>query len=280
MSSSIPFYHLHILFILLLVLLSSCDNTMDPFEEDEGFFSIYGTLDMTQDVNYFRINDLNTTTYEEPDKPLDAHVTLENLHSGEKEVLSDTVVAFEDVYVTNFKSELEVYPKTEYEITVERSDGATTRSTAMTPDTTDMDLQHSRQHEQEAPDCTTTVELTLEPIEDPLEVRFYLGVEYLDEMRWFLPLSHTLSVDGQLNYTFTPESMLAGITDDLVPDQCHYLETDEFHIRYVRFGADWHSDRHDSLAIEDGYGRFGGSYEEQVTYPLDTTDVYEDIIFF
>lgn len=281
MSNSISTVHctLFIIFICT-VAFTSCDNTLNPLEEDEVFFSIYGTLDMTEEVNYFRINDLNSTVLDTSDHQLDAHVTLENLQSGEREVLEDTVVSFEDTYVTNFKSEMEIHPRTEYEITVERSDGATTRSSAITPDTTVMDLQHDQQHKQEAPDCTTNVELTLEPIEDPLTVRFYLGVEHLDKIRWFLPHFHTLSVDGQLTYTFTPESMLAGITDDVVPDQCHELETDEFHIRYVRFGPDWHSERHDSLAIKNGYGRFGGSYEERIAHPLDTTDVYDDIIFF
>ncbi len=270
--SRLTIRYLLAIFFAGILFLPACDNTIEPFDDSSGIFSIYGVLDINQDVNYIRLNDLNTPLTEDSTEQLDAEVTLENLHTGEQEVLQDTVVRFDDAYVTNFRAEMDIEPATEYEIIAVRSDGASTRSTVTTPVETEASVNVTE------PDCTTLVQLSIYPIEDHLEVRPFIGFKYQDEMHWYVPRTNDLMIsEDTMEITFTPQSALNGIfrpefTGEYV--YCHQLDTDEYYIRYQRFGPEWHDDSADSIAIEGGSGRFGGFVEETITRTLDTTDLF------
>lgn len=263
--------YLLIISFIGIIFFPACDNSIEPFDDTSGIFSIYGVLDINQDVNYIRVNDINTPIVEDSTHQLDAEVTLENLHTGQQEVLQDTLVKFEDSFVTNYKAEMDIEPATEYEINVDRSDGATTRSTITTPVETEASVNVSE------PDCATPIELSISPVDDSFEIRPFVGFEYQNEMHWYVPMTNDLMISGDtLGITFTPQSALDGIfrpefTGDRV--YCHQLDTDEYHIRYQRFGPEWHDDSADSIAIEDGSGRFGGFIEETITLTLDTSDL-------
>lgn len=255
----------------IIFLLSSCDNTIDPFDESSGIFSIYGTLNMYEEVNYIRVKDINTPLAEDSTDLVDAEATLINLDNGNHETLRDTVVQFDDTYAMNFIVTQQILPDTKYELTVTRYDGATSSATTTTPSETSIFVGP------EEPDCNTWITVSLAPMSNTYEIRPYIGFEYDSQEYWYTPfLTETNISNGRLNFSFTPKQALDEIFQ---PERtginvwCHELDDDEFYVRFQRFSEDWHEESSDSLAIEDGTGRLGGFYERRYHYPLDMTDV-------
>lgn len=120
-------------FLGVVTMLYGCDNTIEPFDEETGLFSIYGYLSLSEETNVIRIRDLNTPLLRDPTRELDAKASLENLDDGTTEQLERSRLEFDGIYVHNFEVTMPVEPETEYQLTVERSDGVQATSTATTP---------------------------------------------------------------------------------------------------------------------------------------------------
>lgn len=129
------FNALHIVDLMVLAFLSilwGCDNTLEPFEENIGNYSVYGALDINKDINYIRIKDLSLTNDEAPET-IDITVTLKSLSSGEIETLKDTLVVFDGVNTHNFVSRMNIEPETTYRLTVTDPNGDSFSVSATTP---------------------------------------------------------------------------------------------------------------------------------------------------
>lgn len=115
-----------LIFVLFLGCIG-CDNTFEPFhEQDEFYFSIYGFLNASADKNWVRVMPIRESIYLPDDKKIDARVTLEDLETGEIHLLNDSLFVYRDeAFAWNYWTEEEIIPGSSYQLKVERSDGKT-----------------------------------------------------------------------------------------------------------------------------------------------------------
>ncbi len=131
-------FHIRILltgiFILFAGLFSGCDETLDPFKENDRFiFSIYGWGDATDDTHWIRVINLQ----EEVDRTgggINGTVTLENLSTGEEVTFRDSLFQYsENFYAYNFYTQANLSTSETYKIRALRSDGAESSVTIQMP---------------------------------------------------------------------------------------------------------------------------------------------------
>jgi hypothetical protein len=122
------------IFLISLLFINSCDDTLDPVKENDRFFySIFGYLDSSEERQWIRIinlqEDIDTTG-----QRFDGYVSLENLETGETSTLKDSLFQFSsNIYAHNFWTEQEIRRNHKYRITVERSDGSESSVTVEIP---------------------------------------------------------------------------------------------------------------------------------------------------
>jgi len=117
---------------------AACDTMIDPIEDTDMAFSIFGLLDPSADTQWIRVASFRTTILSTPD-PLDATVTVEDLSTGRMIDLIPTLFSqgsgnFGDtLFAYNFRTTERIDPGSTYRLTARRSDGATSSSIARTP---------------------------------------------------------------------------------------------------------------------------------------------------
>lgn len=255
-------------------LISGCDNSVNILDRDSGSYSVYGALNVHEDVNYIRIKDLNAPLVEDSTRTFEATVSLENLQTGTSEVLKDTTVQFENVYTHNFRSTLEITPATKYRVTVEHPNGRTTQATATTPRIAETSVEPKHA------DCETPITITFEPVQDPNDLDVTIGIKRSGKMRWISSFHPSPgNGDDAAHLSFTPLNVLDAIFKLNLnkPDHpvwCHQLDSDEMTIRYTHYGPDFFGDTpSDSLNVPGGVGRFGGMYDDSFSFTIDTTNI-------
>lgn len=105
--------------------LHSCDNTINPIDEDvdSGQMSIYGVITEGDNPVYIRVRDMTAPLTGEATRSLDVDVYLDDLDEGTSYELADSVVAFDGVYTHNYRvDQLRKHGHT-YRIRAERQDG-------------------------------------------------------------------------------------------------------------------------------------------------------------
>lgn len=78
----------------LLLLCCGCDQTFEPTEPGERYFSLFGYLDVSADTQWIRVmpvRDVAPTS----SQPINAVVTLENLETGQILTLNDSLFAYQ-----------------------------------------------------------------------------------------------------------------------------------------------------------------------------------------
>lgn len=265
-----------VLFALATVLLSGCDNSVSILDRDLGVYSVYGSLNIHENVNYIRIKDLNARLVKDSTRSIDATVTLKNLQKGTSEVLKDTVVQFDNLYTHNFRSTMEITPATTYRVTIEHPNKETVRATATTPRIADTSVEPKHA------DCETPITVTFAPVRDPNDLDVAIGIQRSGGMRWVFSFHASPSTDASddtVHLSFTPLNVLDAIFK-LNPNRadhpvwCHELDSDEITIRYTHYGPDFFGNTpSDSLNVPGGIGRFGGMYDDSFSFPIDTTNI-------
>lgn len=125
---------------LILVLtaglvLTACEEGVDPLLESDRHYSLYGFLNMNRDTQYVRVDEIRPTLRLTDPSPLDARVTSTDQVTGEVVVWRDSVFAFSDgTYAHLFYAPFRVIPTHTYRLLVERGDGATTWVETRIPD--------------------------------------------------------------------------------------------------------------------------------------------------
>ena len=271
-SETLPL--LIVLLFLPLIFTVACDNTVDPLDEERGFYSIYGTLNMNAEKNYIRVRDLNVPIREGEIVDFNAEVTLQNLRSSELEVLKDTLVEFDGVYVRNFETTMPIDPEAEYEIAVENPEGVRVSATTTTPNFANAEVL------EELPNCTTSIKIDIEPIKLG-NIQAEIGFQWLGSIRWvsYSPqhLPDNLPKQSQSeNRTFeiriTPLSVIIQALEE--ERWCHELDSDLFYYRFTHYGPDFFEDTiSDKLDIPGGSGSFGAFYNKQGMFNIDTSNV-------
>ena len=122
----------------LLLGVAACDDPfIDPFDNDDHFFSIYGFIDVLTEQHVVRVIAVARTPehIEDPDAAsIDASVTSTNLSTGLSQLWTHSVEQLDDgLYAHIFRASFLVQPQHSYRLRVRRSDGATTTAETTVP---------------------------------------------------------------------------------------------------------------------------------------------------
>ncbi len=110
--------------VLVLLGLTACDETVNPFVDANRFYTIYGYLDTGSDTQYVRVIPLRRVIGESGREEIDAAVTSTSAENGETIVWRDSVFHMADGSVGHvFYAPLRPIPEWTYRFEVERSDG-------------------------------------------------------------------------------------------------------------------------------------------------------------
>lgn len=81
--------------LLLALLLTGCDEAVDPFLEQTRYFTLYGTLDMARDTQFVRVIPIDQSFEEEAlQQPI--RFTSTDLTLGETTTWTDSLITFAD----------------------------------------------------------------------------------------------------------------------------------------------------------------------------------------
>lgn len=254
----------------LVLLVSGCDNSLDPLDRERGQFSIYGTLDLDKQHNFIRVKDLNEPLLPEATRDFTATVTFRNLNTGDSEIMEDSVVKFEDVYTHNFKTTLPMIPDTKYEVEVRDGDRMLS-TTATTPRIASTDVNP------ENGDCLTSIRISFEPVTSSRYLEVEMGFEFNNRMFWGIPVLRDSQISEVVNLQFQPRRFINEVLDPLNTAPvfwCHELSSDEFQIKYRVFGPDYFENTlSDTINVPGGIGKLGALYDDLLLFTIDTTNV-------
>ena len=293
LKTCIPFKFMHkeigIPFFLILlflggILLSCDDRTINPYEENQGVFSVYGALDMDEERHVIRVRNLLEPFQSDSTFPIDATVTFTNLLSGESTELRDSVIYFLENKVHNYMLPENLTPDTNYQITVQRSDGAKSQSTVRTPGLTEIKF-----HPKDSPNettffCETPIVFLYRNVHPPEYIRMEVGVLYQNEVHWAqIGIVSTLRYDPVLDayrVLLSTRNLLVEIFPPILPDDIYFdpyllmptVSCDEIDervitIRYTHYSREWSKGQNvkfgpiltDSDVVINGLG-FVGAY--------------------
>ena len=125
---------LSLLLIFGLIFWAGCEEDVNPFVEEDRYFSVYGYLDTASNEQLVRVIELRTEFATDGDESIDALVSTTEKETGVTTVWRDSVVTFTDgsighVFVGNFRP----IPGLHYELNVTRSDGKRASATTLIP---------------------------------------------------------------------------------------------------------------------------------------------------
>lgn len=253
-------------------LYVGCDNTVEPFAEEAGLFSVYGYLTLSQEKHFIRVKNLNAPAVRDSAHGLEATVTLENLETGRRETLIDSIVVFEGTATHNFHIEQDIQPETEYRLTVENPDGRAVHATATTPEVTEVETDPA---DSVAVDCLSILNLDFQNVSDPRLIRLSVGISRNDQWHW-VPRDIPSTEYGILPWRIVEDALPDALLDP-VDEQayCTFLDDTEMIIAYTHFGPDWPPDSvltdPTSSKVENGLGVFGALHRDTLSGTVDTT---------
>lgn len=257
-----------------LFLGVGCDNTLSPFAEETGQFSIHGLLTLSKQKHFIRIKDLNEPINKDSTRSLDATVTLENLATGQTETLTDSIVTFDGFFTHNFRTDQALQPGTSYQLRVERPDGRSSSATATLPPEADVELDHSKT---DTVRCDGDILFRFQGM--PLDglVRISAAVRWEDMWRWTDQKELDLPVGGwnpwEIVRDALPDHVLQGVGRQFYCSE--FLDHGRVKLAYIRFGPDWPADSVLANPVEsnvkNGLGIFGGIHRDTLIRTVHTT---------
>lgn len=264
MSHTHPGWNWILLPLTGLILLTGCDASFQPIDDDAGLFSVYGYLTLSGGPHFLRVKDLDTPLTPDSTRVLDATVTLKNLSTGRTETLTDSIVLFEGIYTHNFRADQDVQPATRYRITITQGDGKT-RATATMPEETEVDIEPNG-----AVGCVQNVFVNFQNVSRKRLLQMSVGIPWRGPLNWVRVSDFYSGDDGALIGQFNPASIVRRVVSERVlgtvgfqPEKfCSLLDRNRIYVAYTRFGPDWPADsvRADPTrsAVKNGLGTFGG----------------------
>ncbi|NGP87282.1 hypothetical protein [Fodinibius halophilus] len=290
-ESKYPF--IFILFTFTCILFVGCeDRNISPFEEKTGTYSMYGALKIDDSPNYIRVKNLNTPFLSKKAKSLDAKVTFEDLQTGSRNILEDTVVNFSGHYTHNFIVKQKMDPASTYKVTVDgKAAEEPITSTITTPDITQISLS-----DPDSVACTQQITFNYKNVPDPESIRMKIGFKYKGQYKW----SEVGKVDQVKHRENTDEMYLTLSTRQLLVEvfpppeignrnvnplylnptvSCNQLDSKTVRVKYLHFGPDWEhanggygpENPLQSPDIDGGLGFVGAYREGTFTYDFYTS---------
>ncbi|MEL6445630.1 MAG: hypothetical protein AAF089_14610 [Bacteroidota bacterium] len=119
--------------LLALALASSgCETSLDPFEETDVRFSVFGYLDVSADTQFVRVSELRESIFLTDE--LDAVVVLEEVSGATRTELRDSLLTFTSgTRVHAPWTAVPIAPSSTYRLSVTASDGSSASATIQTP---------------------------------------------------------------------------------------------------------------------------------------------------
>ena len=273
-TETTPNFGMMIAILLLLIYTPGCDNTLEPYEEETGNYSIYGFLNLTEQEHHIRVRDLTTSFAPESSRKLDATVTFENLETSEQtELVSDTVM-FNGVYTHNFVIEETIRPQEDYRIIIEDHSGEIVEAETTTPDSTE--TQISGRHG----GCESPVEFFFEGVDgsDFIEAEATI---YIANSEFYAPQHSFQETDDGIYLHITPNDLInqiftaeeqMEIFDQLI--DCSFLDEPVIELDYIIYGPDWvdyalPDHPLESEDVDSGIGFFGAIRDGNYTIPIE-----------
>ena len=259
---------LSVLLVLLgTSVLSGCETSLEPFDEDSGQFSIQGYMTLTGQENLIRIKDLRTSPLNTSPQPLKSTVTLVNLATGQTVALSDSVIEFNGVYTHNFRVLRPLQSGVTYRLTVERSNGQSSHAIATMPTVEGTEFSPSG-----TISCNEAFNLYIPSLPQDSVDRFIQasgGVFWDGQMRWaklndFETGRYTVATPSTIVARVVPDSLLPEGEGGLSPAEryCSELGIDSLSVAYTHYGPDWPVDsiRTDPIesSVKNGLGLLVG----------------------
>ncbi len=122
-----------LLLILCMVFIGACETSVDPFIDDDRFFTIFGSLDTKLDDQFIRVIPVRQTFELDPSN-LQASLKSTDLTTGEERVWNDSLVTLNDGSTgLIFTSHFRVRAGHTYKIEVSDEQGRTTSATTTMP---------------------------------------------------------------------------------------------------------------------------------------------------
>lgn len=129
---------------LLATIVAGCEDSVNPFIEDDRYYSVYGYLDTASDEQFLRVVSLRTSFAAEGDLEFDARVFTTERESGQMVEWTDSLVTFSDNSVGHvYKGAFRPIPGRTYDLTVERSDGVRTTASTTIPLRSDVQVDRA-----------------------------------------------------------------------------------------------------------------------------------------
>lgn len=120
---------------MLLLLAGGCDPTVDRFQENDLYYSIFGYLNASADTQLVRVEPLRDGMRSSAPATLDVEVTLTNLARDRTVSLQDSLFHYREGAVAhNFYTTVDVEPSTPYRLVVRGPEGAKSRVRTTVPD--------------------------------------------------------------------------------------------------------------------------------------------------
>lgn len=272
-------------------------RAVDPFEEREDNFSIYGALDLNDSVHTVRVK--NTQTYLLQDSASLEPIVLEfeDQDAGTKKVLEPIVVNFNGNYTLNYPITQKLEPRKSYKITARGPDGKTSSAVATLPgiaipsaDT--LGINNDTGFGEPDTECRTEHEFIFSNVKEGEQVFMFSGVVYNGRRIW----ARTRTVDQPTRIADTDSlTALLSVRHFLfdhfpLSDErfvhvnprfwpatvdCDELDSNEIIIRYYHLSADWQfldgedvstDNLFESGSVENGIGFLGGMNSGEFSY--------------
>ena len=289
MKSTAKNFLLSVLSLIIIGVITACDRAVEPFEEDQGVYSVYGALEVGKSQNIIRVRNLTDPFFSSDSSGnIDATVIFTDLETGEATQLRDSLVKFSGNLTHNFILEENLELDKQYQLTVERSDGISVSSIATTPSLT----RHNYQPEVSIL-CETRIRFRYYNVDPPEQVQMEIGAIYQVEVHWAImdlvgDIEYNNGIDAMEVY-MSPRNLLVEIFTLPLPDNpyfdpyrlmptvsCDELDTDEIFIRYYHYGEEWSTGKPfefgqidtESGDVDNGLGFFGAYRVETFTIPL------------
>ena len=244
-----PFLIFPLLVFGMIVIYGCKERTINTFEEDAGFYSVYGALDAESDLNFIRIKNAQTPVALDSLNPFNGTVTIESLENETTAVLNDTIIDFSGYPTHNFILRENLQPKNSYRLTVTGPGGKSVSSTATVPGITDASVTPS-----ENIFCHQQLEFSFKNVVYPEHVRMEVGFGS-NEIDWAeIGIVDQLRHRDDRNEMYVEMSILNLLVEVYPPNpsinnrntnprnlrsnvECN--DVSQLHVRYTHYGPEW-----------------------------------------
>ena len=268
----------------------ACESrTINPFENSNGSFSLYGAMNLSEADNYVRIKYQDTPFFVDSSELRPITASIEELESGEVKQLQEYVIPQSSFPTRNFLYQKELEPRKQYQITVNGEEGETTNASFLTPGVTQpFDIFPPV-------DCTVEkIYFRFDNVSESEQIIFQAGVNYEGSKHWGTIESvdqfRRLEGEDAVYVRLTARNLLVDIfpppseaTVNVPPRfwvpsvRCSELDNLQFTIRYFHFSSDWDSvietgeeavNWLESGTVTDGIGFIGGVNIGEYTFTV------------